>query len=79
MSTSACTIRIGRPTDVPTIFGLIKGLAEYEKLSHEVVGTEELLREHLFGERPYLRGAAGRGRRHARSGSRCSSTTTRRF
>jgi GNAT superfamily N-acetyltransferase len=53
MSASACTIRIGRPADVPTIFGLIQGLAEYEKLSHEVVGTEELLREHLFGARPY--------------------------
>jgi GNAT superfamily N-acetyltransferase len=53
MSASAYTIRIGRPADVPTIFALIQGLAEYEKLSHEVVGTEDLLREHLFGERPY--------------------------
>jgi GNAT superfamily N-acetyltransferase len=53
VSASACTIRIGRPEDVPTIFALIQGLAEYERLSHEVVGTEELLREHLFGERPY--------------------------
>jgi GNAT superfamily N-acetyltransferase len=53
MSAPACTIRFGRPDDVPTIYGLIKGLAEYEKLSHEVVGTETLLREHLFGERPF--------------------------
>jgi GNAT superfamily N-acetyltransferase len=50
---AACTIRVGQPNDVPTIFSLIKGLAEYERLSHEVVGTEELLREHLFGAKPY--------------------------
>jgi len=54
MSAPACTIRFGQPDDVPTILGLIKGLAEYERLSHEMVGTEELLREHLFGERPYI-------------------------
>ena len=53
MSAPACTIRFGQPDDVPTIFNLIKGLAEYERLSDAVVGTEELLREHLFGERPY--------------------------
>lgn len=53
MSAPTCTIRFGRPDDVPTIFGLIMGLAEYEKLSHAVVGNEDLLREHLFGERPY--------------------------
>ena len=53
MSAPACTIRFGRPDDIPTIFGLIKGLAEYERLSDAVVGTEDLLREHLFGERPY--------------------------
>jgi GNAT superfamily N-acetyltransferase len=54
MSAPACTIRFGTPEDVSTIFALIKGLAEYERLSHEVVGTEELLREHLFGERRYV-------------------------
>lgn len=36
--------------DVPLILSFIKSLAEYEKLSHEVVATEELLRETLFGE-----------------------------
>ena len=54
MSAPACTIRFGQPDDVPTIFSLIKGLAEYERLSHAMVGTEELLAEHLFGERPYV-------------------------
>src|SRR4051794_40093539 len=37
--------------DVAVILGLIKGLAEYEKLSHEVVATEARLRESLFGAR----------------------------
>ncbi|MCC6174752.1 MAG: GNAT family N-acetyltransferase [Chloroflexi bacterium] len=53
MSAPACTIRVGRPEDVPTIFRLIQALAEYERLTHEVVGSEQLLREHLFGERRY--------------------------
>src|SRR4051794_26498942 len=51
---AACTIRFGRPDDVPTIFSLIKGLADYERLADDVVGTEDLLREHLFGARPYI-------------------------
>lgn len=47
-------VRISPATeaDVPIILELIRGLAEYEKLSHEVVATEQLLREHLFGPRP---------------------------
>jgi GNAT superfamily N-acetyltransferase len=53
MSAPPCTIRFGQPGDVPTIFSLIKGLAEYERLSDAVVGNEELLHEHLFGDRPY--------------------------
>ncbi|MDJ0570528.1 MAG: GNAT family N-acetyltransferase [Pleurocapsa sp. MO_192.B19] len=39
--------------DVPHIFNLIKALAEYEKLSHQVTGTVEDLQEHLFGSRVY--------------------------
>ena len=38
--------------DVPVILQMIKGLAEYEQLSHEVVATEESLRASLFGARP---------------------------
>lgn len=34
--------------DVGLILGFIKGLAEYEKLSDEVVATEEILREWIF-------------------------------
>ncbi len=44
-------IRAAAESDVPVILAFIKKLAEYEKLSHEVVATEELLRETLFGVR----------------------------
>lgn len=37
--------------DVPVILSLIKGLAEYERLSHEIMTTEASLRESLFGSR----------------------------
>lgn len=46
-------IRPATPADVPIIFQLIQALAAYEKLSHAVTGTEEALRQHLFGDRPY--------------------------
>ena len=46
-------IRSAQLDDVPTIASLIRDLARYEKLEHEVVLDERLLREHLFGERPY--------------------------
>jgi GNAT superfamily N-acetyltransferase len=38
--------------DVPQILELIQGLAEYERLSHVCVATEDQLRRTLFGERP---------------------------
>lgn len=38
--------------DVPLILSFTRQIAAYEKLSHEVVATEEILRESLFGERP---------------------------
>lgn len=44
-------IRAAVAGDVPVILELIRALAEFEKLAHEVVATEEQLREHLFGER----------------------------
>lgn len=45
-------IRQATADDVPTILGFIRDLAEYEKLSHQVVATEDLLRATLFGPRP---------------------------
>jgi GNAT superfamily N-acetyltransferase len=44
-------IRIATKDDVPLILSLIKELAEYERLSHEVVATEQVLGDSLFGER----------------------------
>lgn len=46
-------IRAARPDDVSTITALIRELAGYEHLAHEVVLDEERLAEHLFGARPY--------------------------
>lgn len=46
-------IRPAQPADVATLWQLVKALAEYEKLSHEVTGTPEALERHLFGPRPY--------------------------
>lgn len=45
-------IRKAQVTDCNLILDFIKGLAEYEKLAHEVVATPELLRENLFGPQP---------------------------
>jgi GNAT superfamily N-acetyltransferase len=44
-------IRPAMQTDVPIILGFIKKLAAYERLSQEVVASEELLCETLFGSR----------------------------
>ena len=41
-----------RPEDVPVIFSLIKALADYERMSDQVVATEADLRRWLFGARP---------------------------
>ena len=46
------SIRPAQIDDVPLILQFIRELAEYEKLSHEVVATEAMLREHLFGPKP---------------------------
>ncbi|NQY80041.1 MAG: GNAT family N-acetyltransferase [Candidatus Caenarcaniphilales bacterium] len=41
-------ITIAKKEDVKDLFSLIKDLAEYEKLSHEVTGTEAELEKYLF-------------------------------
>ncbi|PWB72393.1 MAG: N-acetyltransferase [Holophagae bacterium] len=43
------TQRFATAADVPVILELIRELAEYERLSHEVVADEGLLQESLFG------------------------------
>ena len=49
---NALHIRAAVATDASLILGFIRELAEYEKLSHEVVATETDLRVSLFGPRP---------------------------
>lgn len=54
MQSTQDTIRIEPATerDVPLILAFIRELAEYERLSREVVASEERLLETLFGARP---------------------------
>ena len=53
MTTTGLHIDPASEADVPLILSLIRKLAEYERLSHQVVATEEGLREFLFGARRY--------------------------
>lgn len=43
-------IRTTSEKDTPLILNFIQALAKYEKLSHEVVATEDLLKQTLFGK-----------------------------
>ncbi len=43
--------RFAAEKDCALILGFIRGLAEYEKMSDQVVATEELLREWIFEKR----------------------------
>jgi GNAT superfamily N-acetyltransferase len=46
-------IRPGERADVPVIAELIRGLARFEKLEHEVTMTEDRLAANLFGPHHY--------------------------
>ena len=46
-------IRPATRADIPIIARLIRALAQYERLAHEVHFHDEALAEHLFGPRPY--------------------------
>lgn len=48
----ALRIRNAEPEDTSLILEFIRGLAEYERLLHEMVADEALLRHHLFGAKP---------------------------
>jgi GNAT superfamily N-acetyltransferase len=52
--TPAPDVRIVAATerDTATILALIKGLAQYERLEHQVEATEDAIRESLFGDWP---------------------------
>ncbi len=45
-------LRPATPSDVPSVLRLIRGLAEYERLLHEVTATEDALQVVLFGPLP---------------------------
>ena len=47
------TIRPAREDEVGVVLGFIRELAVYEHLEHQVVATEDGLRQSLFGPRPY--------------------------
>ena len=46
------TVRAAELRDVDAIVGLIRELAEFEKLTHLVQVTPQTLRPHLFGDKP---------------------------
>jgi GNAT superfamily N-acetyltransferase len=46
-------IRHARESDVSLILRFVKELAEYEKLSHEVLATEKDFRQYLFGKKRF--------------------------
>ncbi len=47
------SLRLATEADVAVVLQLIRELAEYEKLSHEVVANENDLRRYLFGSPRY--------------------------
>ncbi|MFS8638924.1 MAG: GNAT family N-acetyltransferase [Gemmatimonadota bacterium] len=51
--TATLRIRPAVEDDVPLVLTFIRELAEYERLRHEAVATEELIRQALFGPRRY--------------------------
>lgn len=53
MNSSNINIRFATTTDLSLILQFIKELAEYEKLLDEVVATEEILQETLFGPKAH--------------------------
>ncbi|HKQ50249.1 MAG TPA: GNAT family N-acetyltransferase [Phycisphaerae bacterium] len=52
MSTPEIDIRPATRSDVPLIFSFIRELAEYERLSQDVVSSEERVAQTLFGPKP---------------------------
>jgi GNAT superfamily N-acetyltransferase len=52
-ASESLVIRPAEPHEAPLVLSFVRELAEYERLSHEVVATEEGMRQALFGPRPY--------------------------
>ena len=58
-STPDFKIRAATENDVAIILALIRELAEYEHLSHEVAVTAEDIHQSLFGDRPVAEALIG--------------------
>lgn len=56
---TAFHLRPAEPRDVPAIIGLIRELADFERLTHLLQITPESLHEHLFGPRPVVESIVG--------------------
>lgn len=54
------SIDVATRDDVPTILSLVRELAEFEQLAHEVVATEAQVEESLFGTRRVIECAIAR-------------------
>ncbi len=55
MSAASARVRAARPGDAAAIFELIRGLAAYERLESELVGSAAALERDLFGPAPGAR------------------------
>ncbi len=60
MNDPSIAIAPATAADVPLVLVLIRALADYERLAHEVTATEDLLRETLFGPQPAAEAIIGR-------------------
>ncbi len=58
-SESQIEIRPAQPNDVPRLVAMIRGIAEYEKLTHQLQVDESTLNESLFGSNPVPRALVG--------------------
>jgi GNAT superfamily N-acetyltransferase len=54
VKSTALRIRRARPDEAGVVLSLVRELAEYENLSHEVEATEVMIADALFGEDPRL-------------------------
>jgi len=52
-------LRAAEPRDLAAIVGLIRELAEFERLTHLLRVTPETLRPHLFGDKPVAESVVG--------------------
>ena len=52
-------LRAAEPHDLAAIVGLIRELAEFERLTHLLRVTPETLRPHLFGDKPVAESVVG--------------------